>query len=259
MFIRKTDSKCSRYDAQREDELTDKEPAGFRPPTPPPTEATVTRRLNNVKDGSRQVINVGLVGHHSLWAHCLWNAGVVCAHYLDQRKELVRNKRVLELGAAAGVPSIVAALNHANRVVATDYPDIQLIQNLKDNLSMNLSEMEDAGEVVAKGYLWGDAVEPLEPPFDLILLCDLIFNHSEHLNMLKTCRNSLASQGTVLVFFSSHRPWLQHKDLAFFDIAKDKGWNVEKIWEEKCDVMFENDPGDVDIRRTVFGYSLTLP
>ncbi len=234
-----------------------KEPEGFRPKTPPPTRTTVSRRLENVENGSKPVIEVGLVGHHSLWAHCLWNAGVVCAHWMDSHKEVMKDKRVFELGAAAGVPSIVAGLNSAKRVVATDYPDIQLIKNLADNLSDNLNGV--SGEFKAMGYLWGDKVAPLDPPFDLILLCDLIFNHSEHLHMLDTCKNAIAPGGLVLVFFSSHRPWLQHKDLQFFNLAKAQGWNAERIWEEKCDVMFENDPGDEEIRKTVYGYQLTLP
>lgn len=42
---------------------------------------------------------------------------------------------MLELGAGAGLPSLVCALNGAKQVVVTDYPDADLIENLRYNIS----------------------------------------------------------------------------------------------------------------------------
>ena len=42
---------------------------------------------------------------------------------------------MLELGAGAGLPSIVCALNGAKIVVVTDYPDSDLVENLRHNMS----------------------------------------------------------------------------------------------------------------------------
>jgi nicotinamide N-methyltransferase len=42
---------------------------------------------------------------------------------------------VLELGAGAGLPSIVCALNGATQVVVTDYPDAELVENLEYNIT----------------------------------------------------------------------------------------------------------------------------
>lgn len=41
---------------------------------------------------------------------------------------------MLELGAGAGLPSLVCALNGASQVVVTDYPDADLIENLRYNI-----------------------------------------------------------------------------------------------------------------------------
>lgn len=41
---------------------------------------------------------------------------------------------MLELGAGAGLPSLVCALNGATQVVVTDYPDAELIENLRYNI-----------------------------------------------------------------------------------------------------------------------------
>lgn len=82
--------------------------------------------------------------------------------------------------------------------------------------------------------------------FDLLILADLLFNHSEHAALVSTVRSTLkrTSNSKALVFFTPYRPWLLEKDMAFFKLAVDAGFEVEKILEEVLDaVMFEKDPG----------------
>lgn len=46
------------------------------------------------------------------------------------------------------------------------------------------------------------------------------------------------------MFFTPYRPWLLQNDLAFFDLARNDGFVVEKILEKVMDkVMFEEDRG----------------
>ena len=67
--------------------------------------------------------------------HLLWNAGRNVSEYLEEnQKTLVEGKAILELGAGAGLPSLVCALNGAATVVTTDYPDPDLVENLKHNI-----------------------------------------------------------------------------------------------------------------------------
>ena len=42
---------------------------------------------------------------------------------------------MLELGAGSGLPSLVCAINDAEQVVVTDYPDTDLVENLRYNVS----------------------------------------------------------------------------------------------------------------------------
>lgn len=71
-----------------------------------------------------------LQGHH------LWNGAQVISKYLQNHAEaLVYHKDVLELGAGAGLPSLVAAVLGAQNVVVTDYPDADLISNLEHNIA----------------------------------------------------------------------------------------------------------------------------
>jgi nicotinamide N-methyltransferase len=198
--------------------------------------------------------------------HLLWNAGQVVAQYLeDNANQLLQGKTVLELGAGAGLPSLVASILGAKQVVVTDYPDDELIVNLRHNIDHNLT-VQDMSNIVAEGFLWGSSADPLrthledgDSSFDVLVLADILFNHSEHNKLLETVAECLkkVSGAVALVFFTPYRPWLLEKDLNFFEIARSSGFVVDKIMEHTMDkVMFENDPGDETLRRTVFGYTV---
>ncbi|KAI9844680.1 MAG: nicotinamide n-methyltransferase [Sclerophora amabilis] len=164
-------------------------------------------------------LTLRLVGHNPLWGHLLWNGGRIVSTHLEERAgTLVEGRTVLELGAGAGLPSIVCAINGAD-----------------------------------KGYLWGsphqNLLSHLDNPgegFDLLILADLLFNHSEHPKLLSTVQSTLkkSQDSRALVFFTPYRSWLLDKDLAFFEIARQGGFTVRKVLEKVMEkVMFEEDPG----------------
>ncbi|KAL9111820.1 MAG: hypothetical protein Q9227_003879 [Pyrenula ochraceoflavens] len=148
-------------------------------------------------------------------------------------------------------------------VAVTDYPDLALIENLMLNVSS--CSTPSSSSVSVQGFLWGDSPDKLlartdsAAGFDLLILADLLFNHSEHRKLLSTIQMTLKKIPTAqaLVFFTPYRPWLFDKDMAFFNLAIEGGFSVEKVMEKTLEkVMFENDPGDETLRRTVFGYRL---
>ncbi|KAK4130989.1 hypothetical protein BT67DRAFT_428493 [Trichocladium antarcticum] len=270
------------------------DPADYYPPTPPPTTQTYTNAAGNV-------ITLHLVGHSPLEAHHLWNGSRVVAAHFETDPALVRGRTVLELGAGAGLPSIVAATLGARQVVVTDYPDPDLVETMWRNVrGCGLiprgkkavppvvavaaaagrgegEEEEDVLNIAVDGYVWGaDPAKLLgyldgegegegegeARKFDVLILADLLFRHTEHGNMLKTVRQTLKKtrESTAFVVFTSYRPWLQHKDLAFFDLAREQGFEVEKVLEKKMDrPLFEKDPGDEEVLKTVTGWALRWP
>ena len=243
------------------------EPNDYYPPSPPPT--TQTYDLN-----TGQTLTLHLVGHSPLEAHHLWNGSRIISRYFEAHADDVENRTVLELGAGAGLPSIVSAILGAKKVVVTDFPDADLVANMWKNIDacalLNLLPSGSERPIVADGYVWGADTSPLlahiekvgKTRFDILILADLLFRHSEHGNMLTSIENSMAQQrgSKAYVFFTSYRPWLQHKDLAFFDLARERGFEVEKLLEEKMEkAMFENDPGDEEVRKTVTGFILRWP
>jgi EEF1A N-terminal glycine/lysine methyltransferase len=153
--------------------------------------------------------------------------------------------------------------------VVTDYPDPDLVQNLWANVEEYYGGKGKGEErrIVAEGYCWGNDAVPLlahlpsstskTPGFEVLILADLLFNHSEHGKLVATIEVTLqkTEEAKALVFFTPYRPWLYEKDMAFFDLARQRGFVVEKVLEEKMEkVMFESDPGDEELRRTVFGF-----
>lgn len=238
------------------------EPADFRPP-PPKEHFTEYKRQSESADPKD--IQLKLIGSSPLWGHLLWNAGIYTANHLDEHASTIcEGKNVLELGAAAGLPSIIAGLNKANKVVCTDYPDAELINNIK----ANVSKYNKLDNVVVEGYIWGNDYEDLVKhlpesagkKFDLIIMSDLVFNHTEHHKLLKTGKDLLAKDGKILVVFSPHRPWLLNDDLQFFETCKEEpyGFKVEKIDLVNWKPMFDEDEETVEIRSRVYSYYLYL-
>ncbi|MCJ1420175.1 nicotinamide n-methyltransferase [Xylographa parallela] len=230
------------------------EPHGYFRPEQPPSFAEHTLL-------SGEKLRLRLVGHNPLWGHLLWNGGQVVSEYLQQHaKNLVEDKDVLELGAGAGLPGIVCGIMGARKVMITDYPDGDLIENLKFNIDKCEYLKASGSEVAAEGYLWGAPFSAsLSSGFDLLILADLLFNHSEHVKLLSTIRLALKRlpSASALVFFTPYRPWLFDKDMAFFDLARQGGFVVEKVMEKVMEnVMFIDDRGDELLRKTVYGFVL---
>ncbi|KAH6862586.1 putative methyltransferase-domain-containing protein [Alternaria alternata] len=235
------------------------EPADFYEP-----EKQATFASHQLLSGKE--FTVRLVGHNPLWGHFLWNAGRTISDYLEEHAgKLVKDRTILELGAGAGLPSLVCALNGAAQTVVTDYPDAELVENLQYNVD-HCELLSKPPKIVAEGYLWGAPTDDLmkylpdSSGFDVLVLADLLFNHSEHAKLIKTVQLTLKKSPTsrAYVFFTPYRPWLYEKDMAFFDLARESGFTVTKTFEKVMEkVMFEEDPGDELLRRTVFGYELT--
>lgn len=240
------------------------EPQGFLPPQ---AESHYVEYERKVTDQKPSKIKLKLVGKSPLWGHLLWNAGIYTADYLDKHaKGLVTGKRVLELGAAGALPSLVCALNDASLVVSTDYPDPELIRNIEDNVEAIKPYTTNPVEV--KGFIWGNEAEPLfcapqdteiteSHKFDLVILSDLVFNHTEHEKLLKSCQETCKKDGKCFVVFSPHRAHLVDVDLKFFETCEQYGFRAEQIDLIQMTPMFEEDETTASIRARVYSYFLT--
>lgn len=251
------------------------EPEDYYPPTPPPK-----KQLYTMKSGKE--VTLHLVGSSPTEAHHLWNGAKIVSDYFEDDPSRVKGKTVLELGAAAGLPSLVAGILGAKKVVMTDYPDVDLIVNMQKNIDECDETVEPVGRIAetidAAGFVWGSDPVPLlerlpakgndengddgASKYDVLILADLLFRHNEHGDLVKTIRETMrrSRESAAYVFFTSYRPWKKDLDMGFFDVARNAGFDVEQVQERKLDKpLFENDPGDLDVQKTVKGFEIRWP
>lgn len=140
-------------------------------------------------------------GHGDVvWASGEWLA----ARLLDDD---LRGKKVLELGAGAGLPSLAAASRGAT-VVATDVAAAAVY-------CLALAAQRHAMSV--RRLTWGDT---LDDTFDLVLTADCVYDPASHSALLRTAAASLRPQGAVLVAFAFHGNTPDDVVLSFFETAR---------------------------------------
>jgi predicted nicotinamide N-methyase len=120
----------------------------------------------------------------ALQADGVWQAAVYMADHLPRP---FKGKKVLELGAAAGLPGIVSAFGDADdepgAVVLSDYPDKGILARLEENVEAN----RRTSRVVVKveGHAWGSA-DGLRDKFDVVLAADVLWMEHMHEALCKT-------------------------------------------------------------------------
>lgn len=153
---------------------------------------------------------------------------------------------VAELGAGAGLPSLLAA-STARAVVATDYPDPPLLAAL----AVNAAAVAATAPIAVAGLRWGDAPTAAalvdeHGPFDVVLMADLVSNHSAHSKLLATLEilvGGPSGGGVGVVAYGHHRVACVDADEEFFAVAADAGWHVGRGAAVQCAPMFADDPG----------------
>ncbi|KAL2162807.1 hypothetical protein VTH06DRAFT_6643 [Thermothelomyces fergusii] len=199
-----------------------------------------------------------------LFSHYLWNASLLLAELIEAgtlgleipwRSGLaappasfdVSGLRTIELGAGTALPSIMAGLLGARRVVATDYPSPPVLKTLRDNVAGAIQEASaPAGrfaveEVLVEGHRWGELDTPLaaanKHAFDRVFSADCLWMPWQHDNLRRSIAWFLAdgdgARAWVVAGFHTGRDKVD----AFFDRAAlaEVGLEVEYLWERDCD------------------------
>src|SRR5437879_1509077 len=142
------------------------------------------------------------------WAE-LWPSGIALAEVVDRLA--LRGKRVLELGAGLGIPSLVAALGGAD-VLATDWAE-DAVSLLRENAERN-------GIALRVEPVRWDEPEPLVrgAPWDVVLGADLLYEERNAEQLLEL----LPRLGGDVLLADPGRP---------FATAFLAAWNVEEVAE----------------------------
>jgi predicted nicotinamide N-methyase len=169
-----------------------------------------------------------------LFAEHIWPGSLVIADYLAANPHLCCGRSVLELGAGGGLPSIVASKLDANIVVCSDFPDDDLLNNLRTLATLN----DCPNNFVVASHRWGDDASNLLQyvcndqhnnvnGFDLIIVAECLWKdtylqHDSLWNSIEKCchvSGSSTRTTTVLISFA-HRPCDGHTpihDLEFIE------------------------------------------
>lgn len=153
----------------------------------------------------------------------------------------ITNLTTIELGAGTALPSLLAALLGAKRVVMTDYPAPRVITNLRENAGRNVkadfSPLSSLAQVEIEGHAWGELSTPLAEKnhhaFERMFVCDCLWMPWQHDNLLKSIewflKDDSEARCWVVAGFHSGRPAMRQ----FFQEDKlgAAGLKVEHIWE----------------------------
>lgn len=193
-----------------------------------------------------------------LFSHYLWNASLLLAELVEAGTLRlggpaaadfdVGGLATVELGAGTALPSILAALLGARRVVVTDYPAPAVIANLRANVARNARpEMAPPGaglsgaDVVVDGHSWGEFGTDLagrdRRAFDRVLVCDCLWMPWQHENLLRSVEWFMKDGGGARCWVVAGFHTGREKMRGFFEEGRlrEVGLEVERIWERDCD------------------------
>lgn len=137
-----------------------------------------------------------------------WEAALHLGTYLCQNSSLVKDKRILELGAGTGYLSILCAnLLGSTHVIASDGSD-DVINNLPENLFLN--NLQDSTSVSPMELKWGHALLGTEEdkwnggrPVDVVLGADITYDHSVIPALVGTLLDVFELHSKVEVYISA--------------------------------------------------------
>jgi predicted nicotinamide N-methyase len=123
------------------------------------------------------------------WAK-LWPSAYVLTAFINEHRDLINNKKVLELAAGIGLPSLFASM-FASSVLCSDY-DATAVEFIQMNIALNnISNMQ------CVKFDWTELPPTLD--FDVLLLSDINYNPADFETLKLLIQKNLASGKTILL------------------------------------------------------------
>ncbi|KAF8892233.1 WD40-repeat-containing domain protein [Infundibulicybe gibba] len=180
----------------------------------------------------------------SLHASDIWVSSVFIADHLcdlgvgllaraDVPPQLDGKLHILELGAGAGLPSILIAKSYENTMVTvSDYPDQRLIETLSQNVVHN----GIAGRCRATAHAWGSDVSMLlkgNSGFDVVIAADTLWNPDLHDLFVQTLRGTLRKAAHARVHLVAGLHTGRYTIQAFLSRVRSAGFEFESVVEKE--------------------------
>uniref|UniRef100_A0A915Q319 protein-histidine N-methyltransferase n=1 Tax=Setaria digitata TaxID=48799 RepID=A0A915Q319_9BILA len=164
----------------------------------------------------------------------IWECAIDLCEYIDKFLEpQILNKKILEVGCGAGLPSILALQKGAKEAVLQDYNDVVINCFTKDNFTVNNVSMKNS---FFYGCDWRTLQEKMiGQKFDVILTSETIYNE-EHYGILHDLLDIVLPPNGLLaakMFYFG----VGGNIPAFVDFVKMRGiFNTYICWSSETDV-----------------------
>ena len=123
------------------------------------------------------------------WAN-LWPAAFALTHFLEEHPQWISNKKVLELAAGLGLPSLLAS-QYADSVICSDQ-DQEAVAFINNNIALN--RIENMGAACID---WADIPADLE--WEVLLMSDVNYNPDNFETLLEQIKQLLAAGKTIIL------------------------------------------------------------
>ena len=191
--------------------------------------------------------------HWSLHASSIWVSALYVADHISELGLPTNIKgagtiplRLIELGAGAGLPSILIAKSYPHvHVVASDFPDPLLIHTLRENVACN----DASTNCSVVPHAWGTDPSALLLPggADIVLAADTLWNPEIHAALLRTTCGVLARTQTARAHFVAGLHTGRYTLDSFFRAADEAGLALVEATERE--VQGEGRRREWDVRR----------
>ncbi len=142
-----------------------------------------------VRKGYEQEKRRDLEAPFPFWAK-VWPSAIAMAEYLQIHPEIITGKKVLELAAGLGLPSIVAA-HYAETVCCSDYLE-DAVDSARQNILHNRLSNVDC-----KLYDWNDLPDDLLA--DILLMSDVNYEPAEFDQLIALFEKFLLRRTTIIL------------------------------------------------------------
>ena len=153
------------------------------------------------------LLRIRIFPYHNDVSLRLWEAGAVLAEYLvGNRCQMIRQSRIVELGAGVGATGLALVAAGATHVLCTDYTE-RALQNMKHNfdqvdwlLFQKQQEENSAKDRIRAAHLdWNEESPPahVETEFqqaDLLIAADVAYDRDVLQPLVRTVRRFLQSK-----------------------------------------------------------------
>src|SRR5574343_50440 len=133
----------------------------------------------------------------------VWPSAIALCEFLSTNRELIRHKKILEIGAGLGLPSLFAA-RYANAVISTDYIP-EALEFMRQSMHWN-----KIGNMQCELFDW--SVDAIYPDTEVLLLSDINYDPGQFELILSQIYQFLKTDGCIILATPQRRmsiPFLQ--------------------------------------------------